>query len=252
VFALIRSRIHQGYQAVRNVRKAAVAEKFRGLPVIADAACEDCTACIDICPTHAIDSRLLRINMGKCIFCGDCERECEKGNIRFSTFHKISATQYERLTVDAACNEKDFQKKAIEVNRKISKYFGHALTLRSVSAGGCNGCELELNACSNVNFDMGRFGITIAASPRHADGIVITGPVTENMSMALEDAYRGTPDPKVIVLAGTCAISGGVFAGSPAVNREFIEKHKIDLFIPGCPFHPLTFINGILDWMGRS
>lgn len=252
MFALIRSRIHQGYQAIRNVRTASVAPKFRGLPEISSAACGDCNACISVCPTAAIAKDPLRIDMGKCVFCGDCERECEKGNITFTTFHKIAATAYEHLSVDAASDAEIFQKNSVEVNRTVAKHFGRSLTLRSVSAGGCNGCEMELNACSNVNFDMGRFGISIAASPRHADGIIITGPVTENMVKALEDAYVSTPDPKVVILAGSCAISGGVFAGSPAVNREFLEKHKIDLYIPGCPIHPLTFINGIIDFMGRS
>ncbi|HPN64944.1 MAG TPA: NADH:ubiquinone oxidoreductase, partial [Candidatus Goldiibacteriota bacterium] len=126
------------------------------------------------------------------------------------------------------------------------------LKLRQVSAGGCNGCEMELNACSNVNFDMGRFGIDFVASPRHADGIVITGPVTKNMAPALEDTYKSIPLPKIIIAAGTCAISGGVFKDSDALDRSFFEKHKIDLYVPGCPVHPLTFVNGVLKLIGRK
>jgi len=94
---------------------------------------------------------------------------------------------------------------------------------------------------------MGRFGIDIVASPRHADGIIITGPITENMANALEDAYLSIPDPKIIILAGTCAISGGIFQTSQAHKREFLEKYQVDLYVPGCPIHPLTFINGISD-----
>jgi Ni,Fe-hydrogenase III small subunit len=108
---------------------------------------------------------------------------------------------------------------------------------------------MELNACSNVNFDMGRFGIDIVASPRHADGIVITGPISENMAKAVEDCYISTPEPKLIILMGACAISGGVFSLAKAIDRTFIDKHQIDLYIPGCPVHPLTFINGILDYL---
>lgn len=125
--------------------------------------------------------------------------------------------------------------------------FRGALKLRQVSAGGDNSCEMELNAAGNVNFDMGRYGIEFVASPRHADGIVITGPVTENMSEALNLTYDALPEPKIIVLAGTDAISGGIFAGSKALNRKFIDEHLIDLYVPGNPIHPLTFINGLMD-----
>jgi Ni,Fe-hydrogenase III small subunit len=103
-----------------------------------------------------------------------------------------------------------------------------------------------------VQFDISRFGIDFVASPRHADGIVITGPITENMAEPLERCYSAIPDPKIIILAGTDAISGGIFAGSPALNREFLLKHKVDLYIPGNPVHPLTFINGVLDLLKNT
>jgi len=148
-------------------------------------------------------------------------------------------------------NAQSYEKTAIQARKDIKKLFGRSLKLRSVSAGGCNGCEMELNACSNVNFDMGRFGIDVVASPRHADGIIITGPITENMVYALNDSYLAVPHPKIIIVVGSCAISGGKFAGSPAINREFLKNHKIDLYIPGCPVHPLTVINGILNFIGR-
>ena len=98
---------------------------------------------------------------------------------------------------------------------------------------------------------MGRFGIDFVASPRHADGLVITGPISKNMAYALEDCYKSTPDPKVVILCGACAISGGVFQDSSELNREFLEKYPIDLYIAGCPVHPLTFINGVLGLIGR-
>jgi Ni,Fe-hydrogenase III small subunit len=133
------------------------------------------------------------------------------------------------------------------IRKEISKYFSGSLKLRQVSAGGDNSCELELNACGNVNFDMGRFGIEFVASPRHADGIVITGPITENMAEPLQICYDAIPHPKIIILAGTDAISGGIFTGSPALNRSFLNNYKIDLYVPGNPIHPLTFINGVLE-----
>jgi len=153
------------------------------------------------------------------------------------------------LIVDSNTTPETYETNAIKASAQIKKIFGRSLKLRQVSAGGCNGCEMELNACSNVNFDMGRFGIDIVASPRHADGIIITGPITENMAIALEDAYLSTPDPKIIILVGACAISGGVFKNSETIKRDFLEKHKIDLYIPGCPIHPLTFINGVLGFL---
>jgi Ni,Fe-hydrogenase III small subunit len=130
--------------------------------------------------------------------------------------------------------------------------FGGSLKLRQISAGGDNSCEAELNAAGNVNFDMGRFGIEFVASPRHADGIVITGPISENMAEPVQICYDATPNPKIIILAGTDAISGGIFLESKAINRSFLEKYPIDLYIPGNPVHPLTFINGVLGLISRK
>jgi len=134
----------------------------------------------------------------------------------------------------------------------IHGLFGRSLKLRSVSAGGCNACEMELGACSNVNFDMGRFGIEVVASPKHADGIIITGPISANMADALHDAYLCTTPQRVVILMGTCALSGGVFSTSSELDRKFLDEIKPDLYMPGCPVHPLTFINGILDFLGKK
>jgi len=134
---------------------------------------------------------------------------------------------------------------------EIEDIFGGSLKLRQVSAGGCNGCELELGACSNVNFDMARYGIEFVASPRHADGIVLTGPLTRNMLGPFLTCYEAVPDPKMVIMTGACSISGGVFANSPAVARGSIDDISIDLFVPGCPPHPLTFITGVLRFVRR-
>ena len=132
----------------------------------------------------------------------------------------------------------------------MRRRFGHSLKLRSVSAGGCNGCELEINALTNVNFDIGRYGIDIVASPRHADGLVLTGPITRNMADALQLCWDAMPDPKLVIAVGACAISGSPFEGSPAVERSFLERFKPTLYVPGCPPHPLTFVCGVLDLLG--
>ena len=133
------------------------------------------------------------------------------------------------------------------VRKEIYRLFGQSLKLRQVSAGGDNSCEWELSASNNVQFDMSRFGIDFVASPRHADGIVITGPISENMAEPLQRCYNAIPEPKIIILAGTDAISGGIFADSPAIDRSFLSKYNVDLFISGNPVHPLTFINGVLE-----
>ena len=252
MFNILRARVNQGSQYIPDVRSARVGEKFRGLPVIDEEKLKEAgPACRDICPTQAISLDPLRLDLGRCLFCGDCARACPEA-IRFTNFHKIASSEREYLVIGKDKTPGNYQAAAILAKRSIRKIFGRSLKLRQVSAGGCNACEMELNASSNVNFDIGRFGVDFVASPRHADGLVITGPVTENMAQALEDATQATPDPKLIVAVGTCAISGGLFASSPAIKREYFQQHPIDLYVPGCPIHPLTFVNGILDLLGRK
>ena len=251
MFDTLKSRIYQGEQFIKDIQNAQMRSQFRGLPKLCNSNCNSCAACLNVCPTGALKLNPLSIDIGKCTFCGACKNVCKTGAIDFSNFYKLSATSADKLVITEDMTEEEFSKVAIEVKKEIKKVFGKSLKLRQVSAAGCNGCEMELNACSNVNFDMGRFGIDFVASPRHADGLVITGPISKNMAYALEDCYKSTPDPKVVILCGACAISGGVFKDSSELNREFLQKYPIDLYIPGCPVHPLTFINGILGLIGR-
>ena len=230
----------QGKQYIPDIKNAPMREQFRGLPVIKSGEVD-----VSICPTKALTSNPTTIDLGKCTLCGACKSE----SIEFSNYYKLSSTCRETLVIKEGMTAEEYEKSAVQARKEIKKVFGTSLKLRQVSAGGCNGCEMELNACSNCNFDMGRFGIDFVASPRHADGIVITGPITDNMAYALEDCYKSITDPKIIILTGACAISGGVFQDSSKLNREFLEKYPIDLYIPGCPVHPLTFINGILDFI---
>jgi Ni,Fe-hydrogenase III small subunit len=235
---------HQGKQFIPDVTTAKVPGIFRGRPVISMLKVNELEL-KELCPACAIETGPLSIDLGKCTFCGECERKCPT-KISFTTDYKISTNERDRLVVKAG------DEGLIEINRKvirsdIRRLFGRSLKLRQVSAGGDNSCEMELNASNNVQFDMGRYGIEFVASPRHADGIVISGPITENMAEPLQICYDAVPEPKIIVLVGTDAISGGIFAGSNALNRTFIDKYKIDLYIPGNPAHPLTIINGLLD-----
>lgn len=243
MFDTLKSRIFQGNQFIKDIKNAPMREQFRGFPILhADCECDE-----TICPTGALKSNPLSIDMGKCTFCGACERASKA--VKFTNGYKLTSSDRNKLVITPEMTYEEYIKTAVEIKKEITDMFGHSLKLRQVSAGGCNGCEMELNACSNVNFDMGRFGIDFVASPRHADGIVITGPITENMAYALEDCYKSVPSPKLVILCGACAISGGIFQNSKTINREFLEKYPIDLYIPGCPVHPLTFINGILSFI---
>jgi Ni,Fe-hydrogenase III small subunit/ferredoxin-like protein FixX len=238
---------HQGKQYIPDLRNAQIPGIFRGRPEISDAKVDE-KALVDLCPVVAIMSQPVRIDLGKCVFCGECSR-LFPGKIKFTTDYKLSVNQREKLIVqEGSVNHLTVDSDL--VRSEIRKLFRRSLKLRQVSAAGDNSCELELNACGNVNFDMGRYGIEFVASPRHADGIVITGPISKNMAEPLQITYDATPSPKIIILAGTDAISGGIFNGSPALERKFIEENHIDLFVPGNPVHPLTFINGLMDLLG--
>lgn len=246
MFDTLKSRIFQGNQFIKDIENAPMRDQFRGFPILKEGV-EICDE--SICPTGALKTNPLTIDMGKCTFCGACERACKA--VQFTNGYKLTSTNRDKLIVTPQSNYEDYVKSAVEVKKEIVKMFGHSLKLRQVSAAGCNGCEMELNACSNVNFDMGRFGIDFVASPRHADGIVITGPISKHMAYALEDCYKSVPNPKLVILCGACAISGGVFQNSTELNREFLDKYPIDLYIPGCPVHPLTFINGVLSYIRK-
>jgi Ni,Fe-hydrogenase III small subunit len=137
------------------------------------------------------------------------------------------------------------------LDKRMKKLFGRSLKLRQVSAGGCNACEADTNVLSTVVYDLGRFGIQFVASPRHADGLLITGPVTENMKLALEKTYDAVPDPKITIAVGACAISGGPYVDLPQVHNGADKIIPVDLYIPGCPPHPLTILDGLLRLLGR-
>lgn len=253
---------HQGKQYIPDVTTAKVPGIFRGRPVISRAKV-DLVALTELCPTNAIiitndetdtseksrtDSQV-NIDLGKCTFCGECAlRFPEK--ISFTKDYKISTNERSRLIIKEGVDS-DILMNPEKIRKEIHRLFGRSLKLRQVSAGGDNSCEWELNATNNVQFDISRFGIEFVASPRHADGIVITGPISENMAEPLEICYNAVPDPKIVILVGTDAISGGIFADSPAIDRDFLSKYAVDLYVPGNPVHPLTFINGVLELLKK-
>ena len=204
VFKAARVRISQGTQYIRDVRGAAP-EGFRGLPVIGTSPCAPgCLACKEGCPTSAIALAPLTLDLGRCVFCSACVEACPEGKIQFTPEPKLGASTRDGLLL----GEGAAQALRIRASTVFSRVFGRSLRLRQVSAGGCNACELELNAIANVNFDAQRFGIEWVASPRHADALVATGPLSRNMQDAIRLAWEAMPEPRFLVAVGACAISG--------------------------------------------
>jgi Ni,Fe-hydrogenase III small subunit/Pyruvate/2-oxoacid:ferredoxin oxidoreductase delta subunit len=223
-------------------------DRFRGRPTIDRSLCSSvCRVCMDECPTDAIrrDSNGIVLDMGKCLFCGECARICPSKAIRNTADYRLAARTREDLLKNGEATL------AAALDMESRRIFGRSLRLREVSAAGCNACESEVNVLSTVVFDIGRFGIQFVASPRHADGILITGCVSQNMLLGLKKTYEAVPDPKIVIAVGACAISGGPFIDHPEIHNGADSIVPIDLYIPGCPPHPITILDGLLRLLGR-
>jgi Ni,Fe-hydrogenase III small subunit len=181
--------------------------------------------------------------MGKCLFCA----ECPQGSIQFSDDYRLAVTRREHLLAHPGSEHH----LARPLPPDLRRLFGRSLKFREVSAGGCNACEADTNVLSTIGWDLGRFGVQFVASPRHADGLWVTGPVTKNMKDALLATYEAIPAPKIVVACGACAISGGPYIDSPQVCNGVDSLLPVDLYIPGCPPHPGTILDGILRILDR-
>jgi Ni,Fe-hydrogenase III small subunit len=190
----------------------------------------------------------MRVDLGRCLFCPACEEACPEGALRYTRDFRLSARSRAELVVAGSA-----PLLARALDEKARTLFGRSLRLRQVSAAGCNGCEAELNASGNIQFDSARFGVQFVASPRHADGIVVTGPVSSNMREALRKTWEATPAPRIAIAVGACACSGGIFRESPVQSNGMpgVPEIPVDLWIPGCPPHPITFLDGVLRLLGR-
>jgi Ni,Fe-hydrogenase III small subunit/NAD-dependent dihydropyrimidine dehydrogenase PreA subunit len=244
------ARARQGYRtAPYPVQDPHLPALFRGCPVIDPERCiPDCMQCVDSCPTDAlrVTETGPRLDLGQCIFCGECVAACPSHAIVFSRNWRLAASTRDGLVVTG---ERPPNVEAL--GNRLRGLLGRSLRLRQVSAGGCNGCEVEINALGNVVFDSGRFGIEFVASPRHADGVLITGPVTVNMQEALRKTYEAVAEPKIVIASGACAISGGIFKDQLEVSNGIEDLIPVDLYVAGCPPHPYTILDGMLRLLGR-
>ncbi|MBI5394894.1 MAG: NADH-quinone oxidoreductase subunit NuoB [Verrucomicrobia bacterium] len=254
---------------------AEVSSHARGKPQIDWANWKDARPAAAICPTGAIElrdesaTRTATLDLGKCIFCGLCAdvdpairmtNQCElaagsRQSLRQTGQYRLNAdgTQQQLLMAPATASAKDESLDAVgrQLHARIQSVLGRSLHIREVDAGSCNGCEVEIHGLNSPVYDIERFGIHFVASPRHADMLLVTGPVTRNMELALRKTYDATPDPRLVVAVGACGCSGGIFGQNYASCGAVDAVIPVDVYIPGCPPNPHALLHGILLAIGR-
>jgi Ni,Fe-hydrogenase III small subunit/Pyruvate/2-oxoacid:ferredoxin oxidoreductase delta subunit len=246
-----------------------------GFPVIDFSRCTACDACARSCPTGAIrtealakDRKALSLSYAACIQCRECVTGCPEEAVTVSTGVEVAAHTREQLArratfdVDPRTSRGTFREEevvageslaqsAARLRERIRGRLGRSLHVRQVDAGSCNGCELEIAATTNPLYDLERFGIHFVASPRHADVLLVTGPVTRNMEIALVRTYEATPEPRIVVAVGACGCSGGIFSEGTYASVGGVDRVvPVDVYVPGCPPRPQAILNGLLVAMG--
>jgi Ni,Fe-hydrogenase III small subunit/formate hydrogenlyase subunit 6/NADH:ubiquinone oxidoreductase subunit I len=254
-----------------------ISDRFRGRPCFDFDKWKDARPAAEVCPTGAIslsdkgDSRKVTVDYGLCVFCGLCAEASSEQAVRITQEFELATAERSNLVLTAEYTlnadrthrelqkvdrrlvspETDVESLGKKARETIQKILGRSLAIREVDAGSCNGCELEILALNNPVHDIERFGIQFVASPRHADMLLVTGPVTRNMELALLKTHRAMAEPKVVVAVGACGISGGIFGENYASLGSVDKVLPVDVYVPGCPPRPQALLHGILLAVGR-
>lgn len=244
-----------GIETVRHIDEQFISSNYRGsISFNAESFKGNEESILDSCPTRALSATkdnqhaIIAVDHGKCIMCGHCNQVAPefitiKNKPAAPTKIKKQLSEYSNSQVQS---EKSFEEIGKELREKIKKMFGRSLAIREIDAGSCNGCEIEITALNNPTYDIERFGIHFVASPRHADVLLVTGPASKNMELALRRTYEATPSPKIVIAVGACGCSGGIFGDTYATTGGIDKIIPVDVYIPGCPPRPEVLIQGLL------
>lgn len=274
MFEILRKSLATGVVTTRYpLGPAEHSPQARGRPEIDFSLWRDARIAAAVCPTGAITcqdqngTRRTRLDLGQCTFCGLCAEadpairmttECELATFSRAALQSEASyqlnpdgTHQKLLHAPVAQAKSAFEAAGAELRSVIARVLGRSLHIREVDAGSCNGCEVEITGLNSPVYDLERFGIHFVASPRHADMLLVTGPVTRNMELALRKTYDATPDPRLVVAVGTCGCSGGIFGRNYATCGGVDQVLPVDVYIPGCPPNPHALLQGILLAIGR-
>lgn len=246
MFKILRARLFQGYRTGKfPYAKPNLPAHFHGYPILDATKLTQET--IENCPVDAIklSGGSATLDLGRCIFCGKCAEHSDA--VLFTNEYRMGTMSRDGLIVNGIPSKADSAKA-----EGIRRLCGRSLKIRQVSAGGCAACELDFNVLHTLAWDMGRFGIQAVASPRHADALLVTGPVTKNMLTALKKTYDAMPKPCFVIVSGACAISGGLYRDQAETMNGVESVLPVDCYVPGCPPHPAVLLDALLRFIGSQ